>query len=63
MDQRLSALTRVLVSAAIGAWTSLVNSLCAQIAIDVRTYRPEAHYMRGPGPKWYAKHTQGSHPT
>lgn len=19
-------------------------------------YRPEAHYMRGPGPKWYAKH-------
>jgi hypothetical protein len=22
------------------------------------TYRPEAHYMRGPGPKWRAKHTQ-----
>jgi hypothetical protein len=21
-------------------------------------YRPEAHYMRGPGPKWRAKHTQ-----
>jgi hypothetical protein len=20
------------------------------------TYRPELHYMRGPGPKWYAKH-------
>jgi hypothetical protein len=19
------------------------------------TYRPERHYMRGPGPKWYAK--------
>lgn len=19
-------------------------------------YRPEAHYMRGPGPKWHAKH-------
>ncbi len=19
-------------------------------------YRPEAHYMRGPGPKWCAKH-------
>jgi hypothetical protein len=19
-------------------------------------YRPEQHYMRGPGPKWYAKH-------
>ena len=22
----------------------------------VRTYRPEAHYMRGPGPKWREKH-------
>jgi hypothetical protein len=20
------------------------------------TYRPEAHYMRGPGPKWREKH-------
>jgi hypothetical protein len=20
------------------------------------SYRPERHYMRGPGPKWYAKH-------
>jgi hypothetical protein len=20
------------------------------------TYRPELHYMRGPGPKWNAKH-------
>ncbi|MBR1272583.1 hypothetical protein JQ629_34415 [Bradyrhizobium sp. AUGA SZCCT0222] len=19
-------------------------------------YRPERHYMRGPGPRWYAKH-------
>jgi hypothetical protein len=21
-------------------------------------YRPELHYMRGPGPKWRQKHTQ-----
>jgi hypothetical protein len=21
-------------------------------------YRPELHYMRGPGPKWHAKHRQ-----
>jgi hypothetical protein len=20
------------------------------------SYRPEQHYMRGPGPKWHAKH-------
>ncbi|WP_291602565.1 hypothetical protein [Bradyrhizobium sp.] len=23
------------------------------------TYRPELHYMRGPGPKWHAKHLTG----
>jgi hypothetical protein len=23
-------------------------------------YRPELHYMRGPGPKWHAKHQAGS---
>ena len=25
-----------------------------QILLD--PYRPELHYMRGPGPKWHAKH-------
>jgi hypothetical protein len=24
------------------------------------SYRPERHYMRGPGPKWHAKHLAGS---
>jgi hypothetical protein len=23
------------------------------------SYRPERHYMRGPGPKWQAKHPNG----
>jgi hypothetical protein len=23
-------------------------------------YRPERHYMRGPGPKWRAKHAHGA---
>ncbi|HEY7663450.1 MAG TPA: hypothetical protein VH934_10055 [Xanthobacteraceae bacterium] len=22
------------------------------------SYRPELHYMRGPGPKWHAKHAR-----
>jgi hypothetical protein len=22
----------------------------------LRPYRPELHYMRGPGPRWHAKH-------
>ena len=24
-------------------------------------YRPELHYMRGPGPAWHAKHAASSH--
>jgi hypothetical protein len=24
-------------------------------------YRPEQHYMRGPGPKWHAKHDHAQH--
>ena len=31
------------------------------IVKDLRTpYRPERHYMRGPGPKWHAKHPYGA---
>ena len=26
------------------------------IALARNAYRPELHYMRGPGPKWHAKH-------
>jgi len=25
-------------------------------------YRPELHYMRGPGPKWRAKHRRAAEP-
>jgi hypothetical protein len=63
MDQRLSAqasvLASVLASAAVVAWTTLVNSLRMLITIDVRTYQPEKYYMRGPGPKWREKHARG----
>ncbi len=26
--------------------------------LPAKPYRPERHYMRGPGPKWRAKHGQ-----
>jgi len=32
-------------------WRSVTSELLAD-------YRPERHYMRGPGPKWRAKHAQ-----
>ena len=32
-------------------------SVVRNLILDVRdSYRPEVHYMRGPGPKWHAKH-------
>jgi hypothetical protein len=33
--------------------TDLVHNLVKSL---FDTYRPELHYMRGPGPKWRAKH-------
>jgi len=33
-------------------WRRLTASL-------LDSYRPELHYMRGPGPKWREKHAQG----
>ena len=59
MNQQTSAPPSALPSAALGAWTSLVNSLRMLITIDVRTYQPEKYYMRGPGPKWREKHDRG----
>jgi hypothetical protein len=32
-----------------GVWRVLVTS-------HMHSYRPEKHYMRGPGPKWREKH-------
>ncbi len=28
------------------------------LAVPPKPYRPERHYMRGPGPKWHAKYGQ-----
>jgi hypothetical protein len=48
---QLSFTASVLVSVLRSAVRSLVTSLG-----PVRRYRPEDHYMRGPGPKWREKH-------
>jgi hypothetical protein len=37
--------------------TAAFAALLADLAKRVfDPYRPELHYMRGPGPKWHAKH-------
>jgi hypothetical protein len=51
-----------------GSRTALAAELAdilRQLRLLVDPYRPELHYMRGPGPKWHAKHrraTPGAHP-
>lgn len=46
----ISAAAALPFSPALGAfWRKLTRQL-------FEGYRPERHYMRGPGPKWHAKH-------
>jgi hypothetical protein len=58
MGQPHAALRSVPACLATGAWKSLVAFWRVHVAIDMRTYRPERHYMRGPGPKWHQKHAR-----
>jgi hypothetical protein len=46
----------VLVSLLRSAVSSLVTFLGPSWDGSVTKYRPEDHYMRGPGPKWREKH-------
>ena len=56
MDRRFSNATSRIASAAL--------KLCTELASYWRTvrsdqgYRPELHYMRGPGPKWREVHVR-----
>jgi hypothetical protein len=36
--------------------TKILIHWCRLVDLACHPYRPELHYMRGPGPKWYAKH-------
>jgi len=53
----LISLQRRLMAAQLGAATV---KLKARAHSMLHPYRPELHYMRGPGPKWLEKHGAGS---
>jgi hypothetical protein len=53
---RLSVTASVLVSSLRRAVSAVATFLGPSWDGPVRKYRPEAHYMRGPGPKWREKH-------
>ena len=36
---------------------ALLAALSSRLAASVGGYRPERHYMRGPGPKWHERNS------
>ena len=52
-----SILSRALLASAANRLMALLVGAAKLVAIyPTNAYRPEAHYMRGPGPKWREKH-------
>jgi hypothetical protein len=58
MPQELSRLRQVLAFAVFKASAAVAHACRTAMADPADRYRPEAHYMRGPGPKWQAKQAQ-----
>jgi hypothetical protein len=56
MDRHLAKAACVLGFAVQKARTAIAQAWQAIMPEPASRYRPEAHYMRGPGPKWRAKH-------
>jgi hypothetical protein len=57
MAEQASTRTCILASAAGRTWRTVLD--CYRALMTPRAYHPEAHYMRGPGPRWREKHAQG----
>ena len=60
MRHHLSHVGHALVFAIIKATAAVASGWRTTMAAPAGRYRPEAHYMRGPGPKWRAKHAHTS---
>jgi hypothetical protein len=56
MNRRFSNATSSLASTALELCTELANYWRTVLADQ--GYRPELHYMRGPGPKWREAHVR-----
>ena len=60
-EQRATAASG-LAAAVLKTWTAVTDAWWAMLGRSARPYRPELHYMRGPGPKWREKHAHGRDP-
>jgi hypothetical protein len=58
MRNTLAASERLMSQRFTRVWTAAVNAWRTLLPKHEPRYRPEAHYMRGPGPKSRAKHTE-----
>ena len=56
MSQMLSNAALGLAAGALKAWTVVTNTCRTMLVDQMKSYQPELHYMRGPGPKWREKH-------
>jgi hypothetical protein len=43
-------------------WSEILRAEATLFRTIFNHYRPELHYMRGPGPKWLEKHGSRSEP-
>jgi len=59
MVQELSQLAQALGIAVLKASGAVADLWRSTMPDPAGRYRPEAHYMRGPGPKWRAKTRSG----
>ena len=62
MGRQLSKIACVLTFVIVRARAAAAVAWHSTMADQPDRYRPEAHYMRGPGPKWRAKHAQVATP-
>ena len=60
MYRELSRAGHVIALTVAKAIAAVADALRNATAIEEDRYHPEAHYMRGPGPKWREKHAQAS---
>jgi hypothetical protein len=59
MSGPLASVRSALVSLTMGIWEAFLHAArTAMMAEEAKPYRPEAYYMRGPGPKWREKQAQ-----
>ena len=59
MADQASMRASILASAPGRAWRAIADRCRGLLGPQV--YRPEAYYMRGPGPRWHEKHAREPH--